>query len=185
MYVHTCATQIYYKEFSIHVILEADRLLRVLASWWTRNWQGSILNASRLDTRKSPYLGAWGLRQRKKSLSFKDRAGEFSTQGSLSLSLYSGLRQTGWGLPTLEVAICFTQPYLKWIIQKTAFIEKLYGGSLKNQPNRSCSYAPAIPLLAHIQKTIDPKEACTLMFIVALFTTDQTWKQSKCRQRNG
>lgn len=42
---------------------------------------------------------------------------------------------------------------------------------------------PATPLLgiqATEKKTIDHKDTCPHMFIVALFTTAKTWKQSKC-----
>ena len=32
----------------------------------------------------------------------------------------------------------------------------------------------------YLEKTIIPKDTCTLMFIAALFTIAQTWKQPKC-----
>ena len=42
-------------------------------------------------------------------------------------------------------------------------------------------YDPAIPLLGiYPEKTIIQKESCTRMFIAALFTTANTWKQPKC-----
>ena len=42
-------------------------------------------------------------------------------------------------------------------------------------------YDPAIPLLGiYLDKTIIQKDACTLMFIAALFTIAKTWKQPKC-----
>ena len=41
-------------------------------------------------------------------------------------------------------------------------------------------YNPAIPLLGiYLWKTIIRKDACTLMFIAALFTIARTWKQPK------
>ena len=40
---------------------------------------------------------------------------------------------------------------------------------------------PAIPLLGiYPEKTIIQKEACTTMFIAALFTIARTWNQPKC-----
>ena len=40
---------------------------------------------------------------------------------------------------------------------------------------------PAILLLGiYLDKTIIQKDACTLMFIAALFTLAKTWKQPKC-----
>ena len=42
-------------------------------------------------------------------------------------------------------------------------------------------YDQAIPLLGiYPEKTIIQKEACTKMFIAALFTIARTWKQPKC-----
>ena len=42
-------------------------------------------------------------------------------------------------------------------------------------------YDPAIPLLGiYPEKTIIQKETCTKMFIAALFTIAQRWKQPKC-----
>ena len=42
-------------------------------------------------------------------------------------------------------------------------------------------YDPAIPLLGiYAEKTIIQKEACTTMFIAALFTIARPWKQPKC-----
>ena len=42
-------------------------------------------------------------------------------------------------------------------------------------------YDPAIPLLGiYPDKTIIRKDACTPMFIAALFTIAKTWKQTKC-----
>ena len=52
------------------------------------------------------------------------------------------------------------------------FVKKLYA----EQP-----YDPAIPLLGiYPEKTVIQKYRCTPMFIAALFTTAQTWKQPKC-----
>ena len=42
-------------------------------------------------------------------------------------------------------------------------------------------YDPEIPLLGtDPDKTVIQKDICTLMFIVALFPTAKTWRQSKC-----
>ena len=42
-------------------------------------------------------------------------------------------------------------------------------------------YDPAIPLLGiYPEKTTIPKDACTPMFIAALFTIARSWKQPKC-----
>ena len=42
-------------------------------------------------------------------------------------------------------------------------------------------YDPAIPLLGiYLEKTRIQKDACTPMFIAALFTIARTWKQPKC-----
>ena len=44
-------------------------------------------------------------------------------------------------------------------------------------------YEPAIPFLSiYLKKlkTLTPKDICTPMFIVALFTTVKIWKQPKC-----
>ena len=42
-------------------------------------------------------------------------------------------------------------------------------------------YDPAIPLLGiYSAKTIIQKDACTPMFIAALFTIARSWKQPKC-----
>ena len=42
-------------------------------------------------------------------------------------------------------------------------------------------YDPAIPFLGmNLEKTIIQKDACTPMFIAALFTIAKTWKRSKC-----
>ena len=42
-------------------------------------------------------------------------------------------------------------------------------------------YDPAVPLLGiYPEKTIIQKESCTKMFIAALFTIANTWKQPKC-----
>ena len=42
-------------------------------------------------------------------------------------------------------------------------------------------YNPVIPLMGiHPEKTIIQNEACTTMFIAALFTIARTWKQPKC-----
>ena len=46
-------------------------------------------------------------------------------------------------------------------------------------------YDPAVPLLGIYQdKTFIQKDACTLMFIAALFTIAKTWKQPKCSSAN-
>ena len=42
-------------------------------------------------------------------------------------------------------------------------------------------YDPATELLGiYLEKTISQKDACTPMFIAALFTIGKTWKQPKC-----
>ena len=42
-------------------------------------------------------------------------------------------------------------------------------------------FDPAIPLLGiYPEKTMTRKDACTLMFTVALYTIAKTWKQPKC-----
>ena len=42
-------------------------------------------------------------------------------------------------------------------------------------------YVPPIPLLGiYPDKTFLKKDACTLMFIVALFTRAKTWEQPTC-----
>ena len=42
-------------------------------------------------------------------------------------------------------------------------------------------YDPGIPRLGiYLEKTRTGKDACTLMFIAALFTIARTWKQPKC-----
>ena len=42
-------------------------------------------------------------------------------------------------------------------------------------------YDPAIPLLGiYPDKTLIQKDACTPIFIAALFTIAKTWKQPKC-----
>ena len=48
-------------------------------------------------------------------------------------------------------------------------------------------YDPAILLLGIYQeKTVIPKDTCTPIFRVALFTTPRTWKQPNAhQQRNG
>ena len=43
------------------------------------------------------------------------------------------------------------------------------------------SYDPAVPLLGiYLEKTVIQKDACTPMFIAALFTVARTWKQPRC-----
>ena len=43
------------------------------------------------------------------------------------------------------------------------------------------AYDPAIPFLGlYLDKTIIRKDTCTPIFIAALFTIAQTWKQPKC-----
>ena len=47
-------------------------------------------------------------------------------------------------------------------------------------------YEAAIPFLGiYPDKTIIQKDACTPMFIAALFTIAKTWKQPKCPLTNG
>ena len=42
-------------------------------------------------------------------------------------------------------------------------------------------YDLAIPLLGtYLEKTMTQKDACTLLFIAALYTIAMTWKQLKC-----
>ena len=42
-------------------------------------------------------------------------------------------------------------------------------------------YDPAVPLLGiYLEETLIRKDACTPMFIAALFTIAKTWKQPKC-----
>ena len=46
---------------------------------------------------------------------------------------------------------------------------------------REPPYDPAIPLLGiHTEETRIERDACTLMFIAALFIIARTWKQSRC-----
>ena len=46
-------------------------------------------------------------------------------------------------------------------------------------------YDPAIPLLGiYPEKTIIRKDACTTVFIEALFTIARAWKQPKCPSTN-
>ena len=53
-----------------------------------------------------------------------------------------------------------------------------YEGSSKNL---EIPYDPAIPLLSmYLEKIIIPKDTCTPVFMAALFTTAEAWKQSKC-----
>ena len=55
-----------------------------------------------------------------------------------------------------------------------------YGGSSKKL-KIELPYDPAIPLLGiYLDKTINQKDTCTLVFIAALFTIAKTWKQLKC-----
>jgi len=47
--------------------------------------------------------------------------------------------------------------------------------------NIELPYDPTIPLLIiYPDKTFIEKDACTRMFIAALFTIARTWKQPKC-----
>ena len=49
---------------------------------------------------------------------------------------------------------------------------------------RKLPYDPAIPLLGiHIEETRIERDVCTPMFIAALFTIANTWKQTKCPSR--
>ena len=41
-------------------------------------------------------------------------------------------------------------------------------------------YDPAIPLGIHIEETRIERDVCTPMFIAALFTIANTWKQPRC-----
>ena len=51
---------------------------------------------------------------------------------------------------------------------------------LKNLELELC-YDPAIPLLGtHTEETRIERDACTPMFIAALFTIARTWKQARC-----
>ena len=54
-----------------------------------------------------------------------------------------------------------------------------YGGSSKKL-KIELPYDPAIPLLGiYLDKTINQKDTCTLVFIAALFTIAKTWKQDR------
>ena len=56
---------------------------------------------------------------------------------------------------------------------------KQYGGTSEN--NVELPYDPAIPLLGiYLDNTFIKKDACTPIFIAALFTIAKTWKQPKC-----
>ena len=47
--------------------------------------------------------------------------------------------------------------------------------------NIELPYDPAVPLLGlYLDETLLEKDACTRMFIVALFTIAKTWKRPKC-----
>ena len=59
---------------------------------------------------------------------------------------------------------------------------KIIWGFLKKLKIELSNY-PAIPLLGiylEKMKALIQKDACTPMFIAALFTIAKTWKQSKC-----
>ena len=57
---------------------------------------------------------------------------------------------------------------------------KQYGGSLKKL-KIELPYDPEISILGiYLEKTLIQKDACTPMFVAALFTIDKTWKQPKC-----
>ena len=69
---------------------------------------------------------------------------------------------------------CWWECKLIQPLQKTVwrFLRKL---------KRELPYDPAIPLLTiYPDKTIIQEDACTLMFIAALFKIAKTWKQPKC-----
>ena len=54
-------------------------------------------------------------------------------------------------------------------------------GSSSERLNIELAYAPATSLLGmYPDKTFIEKDACTPMFIAALFTIASTWKQHKC-----
>ena len=49
------------------------------------------------------------------------------------------------------------------------------------KPKIELPFDPAIPLLGiYPEKTVIQKDTCTPLFIIALFTRAQTWKQPKC-----
>ena len=55
------------------------------------------------------------------------------------------------------------------------------GGGFFKKLKIKLPYDPAIPLLGiYLEKNMIPKDTRTLMFIAALFTILQTWKQPKC-----
>ena len=62
-------------------------------------------------------------------------------------------------------------------------MEKQYGDSLKKLGIKLL-YDPTISLLGiwtgHSEETKIEKDACTPVFIAALFTIAQTWKQPRC-----
>ena len=64
------------------------------------------------------------------------------------------------------------------------FGEQYRGSSRKKKKTKlkiELLYDPGIPLLGiYLEKTRTGKDACTLMFIAALFTIARTWKQPKC-----
>ena len=46
---------------------------------------------------------------------------------------------------------------------------------------RELPYDPKIPLRGtYLEKTKTERDACTPMFVAALFTTARTWKQPRC-----
>ena len=58
-------------------------------------------------------------------------------------------------------------------------MENSVGISLKT--GRVLPYDPAIPLLGiHTEETRIERDACTPVFIAALFTIARTWKQPRC-----
>jgi len=54
--------------------------------------------------------------------------------------------------------------------------------SMRFLKNKKLSYHMTlqIPLLVNPEKNMSPKDACTPMFIAALFKIAKTWKQPKC-----
>ena len=57
---------------------------------------------------------------------------------------------------------------------------KQYGGSFQKK-KKELPYDPAIPFLGiYIQKKLIPRDACSSVFIAALFIIAKTWKQPKC-----
>ena len=65
----------------------------------------------------------------------------------------------------------------------TCFSGKAFSFCLlsRNQARNDLPYDPAIPFLGmYLDKTFLEKDACTYVFIAALFTITKSWKQQKC-----